>query len=401
MKTKSNLVALLLATAMLLSLAACNSSKPAEPSKSPEVVPESPEIGDVGDTGGVEDADGLVIESSVELLYAKNFTIDNCKGGYKLISIYDEQRFLVVPEGAEPPSGLDEDIIVVQQPLSDMLVSSTPVTSLISAIGGLDHMTMVTFDIGSWYIQDVIDKMENGEIIFIGDQRTPDYEILSAKKPALVIYSTMLNSLPDVSEKLAELGIPVLVDQATYEGHPLARTEWVKLYGALFGLEEAAEEVFNRQVAVVDELTVDASLGKSAAIFYIISNGKFVVRNAGDYVVEMLRMAGGEYIFADMNPEDTGNTQMEGEAFFEVAYDADFIIYIHSMGGRPADLEALVAINPILGELKAVKEGNVWCTAPNFFQVVDTLGYMIKDINVILTNTDPELTELDYLFKLQ
>ena len=43
----------------------------------------------------------------------------------------------------------------------------------------------------------------------------------------------MLTSVPDVAEKLKELGINYILDQSTYEDHPLGRVEWAKLYAAL------------------------------------------------------------------------------------------------------------------------------------------------------------------------
>ena len=46
-------------------------------------------------------------------------------------------------------------------------------------------------------------------------------------------------------------------------------------------------------------------------------------------------------------------------------------------------------------------EGNVWCTGKNLFQETTQLGGMIRDINLILTNTDPSLFELEFLYKLQ
>ena len=37
---------------------------------------------------------------------------------------------------------------------------------------------------------------------------------------SLAIESTMINHAPEVKEKLQEVGIPVLIDQSSYETHP-------------------------------------------------------------------------------------------------------------------------------------------------------------------------------------
>ena len=46
----------------------------------------------------------LVYESSMELQYAENFSVDYYKDGYTILTTtMDGQRFLVVPEGKEIP----------------------------------------------------------------------------------------------------------------------------------------------------------------------------------------------------------------------------------------------------------------------------------------------------------
>ena len=50
--------------------------------------------------------------------------------------------------------------------------------------------------------------------------------------------------------------------------------------------------------------------------------------------------------------------------------------------------------------MKAVKDGNVWCTTPDFFQIADTIGSMVNDINKMMTS-DSSVKELTYLKKLK
>ena len=63
---------------------------------------------------------------SVDLEYAECFSVDHYDGGYSLITVKDDARYLVVPENASVPDGLDADIVVLQQPLDSIyLVSSS------------------------------------------------------------------------------------------------------------------------------------------------------------------------------------------------------------------------------------------------------------------------------------
>lgn len=345
-------------------------------------------------------AEGLTVESTLALDYAKNFSIDTCEGGYKLITISDGSRFLTVPEGADIPEGLDADIVTLQLPLDNLLISSTPTMSLLNAIGALDAVALTTTDYDDWYIDGVKAAMDADKLAFVGSYKEPDFERITAAQPPFAVFSTMLLSVPDVAEKLTELGVPYLLDQSTYENEPLARVEWVKLYGALLGREAEAEAVYKKQADLVNSIA-SKETGKTVAMFYITSKGALYARNGGDYMARMLELAGGDYVLSDMNPEKSGTQQMEMEEFYTRAGEADYIIYIWSLGGKPATLEDFLARNEMLSAFKAVKEGNVWCTTPDYFQISDTLGEMIVDMNRMLENSDPEVDAFTYLFKLK
>ena len=98
------------------------------------------------------------------------------------------------------------------------------------------------------------------------------------------------------------------MDVASYESSPLARMEWIKLYGILLGKEALAEEVFAQQAQRIAPLLEQPSTGKRCAFFSITSSGLATVRKSGDYVAQMIGMAGGEYVFADL--ADSGNSEL-------------------------------------------------------------------------------------------
>lgn len=352
----------------------------------------------------------LVFDHSMELKYAKLFSVDYYKGGYKLLTITNrdedtaivskQSKILLVPDGMSTPSGVDADTLVLKAPVTNMLVSSTPVTSLMNASNCLSGISQVTYDKKSWYIDAVKKAFDDGKLTYVGDYKAPDYESIIAGSPSLAIYSTMLTSVPDVAAKLKELGVNYILDQSTYEDHPLGRVEWAKLYAALCNEEEAATAMFNEQAAYVDTLSKAENTGKSVAVFYITSKGKLYVRNAGDYLAQMVSIAGGNYIFSDLNPDKTGTQELGIESFYEKAKDADYIIYVWNLGGKPSTMADFTSYNSVLSDLKAVKDGNVWCTTPDFFQIADTIGSMINDINLMF-KADAGTSELTYLKKLK
>ena len=135
-------------------------------------------------------------------------------------------------------------------------------------------------------------------------------------------------------------------------------------------------------------------------MFYITSKGVLYARNADDYMAKMLEIAGGDYALSDVGVGETGTAKMELEAFYDKAKDADYIIYIWSMGGKPETMDAFLERAAILSDMKAVQNGNVWCTTPDYFQIQNTIGSMINDIHLMLT-ADESTDRLTYLFKLK
>ena len=195
--------------------------------------------------------------------------------------------------------------------------------------------------------------------------------------------------------------MPVLVEQSSYESHPLGRTEWIKFYGALLGREEQAERLFAQQAAYLEEAAAGGDTGRTVAFFYISSGGYAVARRSGDYVTKMIELAGGRYVFDNLgDPEKaTGTVALEMEQFYATAKDADFIVYNSTVGGELSSLDELLEKNELLRDFKAVREGNVWRTDQDLYQQTTGLGLMVYDLNRMLAGED--LDELHYLTRLQ
>lgn len=346
---------------------------------------------------------GLIYDHSMELEYADQFSVDYYEDGYVLITIVDSGRFLLVPEGQEAPEGLDEDIAIVNMPVDHIYLVATSAMDLFCSLDALDCISLSGTDADGWYIEDAKKAMEDGEILFAGKYSAPDYEVILSEGCDLAVESTMIYHTPEVKEKLEQFGIPVLVERSSYESHPLGRTEWIKLYGALLGREEQAEAFFEKETENLDEVFQAENTGKTVAFFYINSTGNANVRKSGDYVSRMIELAGGKYIFENLGDDENAlsTVNMTMEEFYATAKDADYIIYNSAIDGEIWTMEELFGKSALLKEFKAVKDGNVWCTGKNLFQETTGLGQMIEDIHTMLTAEDDSLTELTYMHKLK
>ena len=343
-----------------------------------------------------------VPERSMELQFATQFQVDYYSGGYKLISLADGSKFLVVPEGCEVPESAPKDAVPLYQPIENIYLAATSAMCLFDALNRLDAITLSGSRAESWYIDNARKAMEDGKILYAGKYSEPDYEMLLSHHCPLAVESMMIGHASDVKQKLEELGIAVLTDQSSMEEHPLGRTEWMKLYAALLNEEDRAEELFKEQVAYLNDALQGEDPQKTVAFFHISSSGYVVVRKSGDYVAKMLELAGGRYVFRDLGDRETktSTVNLEMEQFFAAAKDADYIIYNSTIGGEIHSMEELLEKSPLLAQFRAVQNGNVWCTGKNMYQETTQLGQMIQSFRKIFSGEADNLTELPFLYRL-
>ena len=147
-------------------------------------------------------ADGAQRE---ELQYAQQFTIDHLEGGCTLLTIAGSDRFLVVPEGCAAPDGLDEDTVVLAQPLDDIYLVATSAMDLIRALDCVDKIRLSGTQESGWYIAEAAQAMQRGDMLYAGKYNAPDFELILDEGCRLAIESTMIYHSPDVMEQLEAL----------------------------------------------------------------------------------------------------------------------------------------------------------------------------------------------------
>lgn len=342
---------------------------------------------------------GLTWESSMELEFATQFAVDYYEGGYALIEVIGDCRYLVVPEGREVPEDLDGSIKVLQQPLDTIYLQATSAMALFDRIDGLGSIRLVGTRKDGWYVKGAVAAMEEGKMLFSGSYSQPDYELMVEEGCDLAVESTMILHAPKVQEMIEQLGIPVFIEHASYEKHPLGRTEWVKVYGVMLDKEKEAEDFFKTQTDAIRQFRDLENTGKTVAFFYLASNGSVNVRATTDYVPKMIEIAGGNYIFTDISDPDTkrSSISLTMEEFYNTAVGADYLIYNATIDDPIYTIDELIAKDSLFADFKAVKSGDVWCTGKYLFQATDITGELIVDFNHMLMG----LEDMHFLYKLK
>ncbi len=361
--------------------------------------PSSASMGTSEETAGVS---SLRFQGSMELQYAENFSVDYYEGGYKLLTtIPDSKQYLLVPEGAEVPVGLDEEICVLQEPLDNIYLVASGVMDMFASLDAVDQIRFSGQKQENWYIQKAKDAMAAGELIYAGKYSKPDYELLVSEGCDLAIENRMITHSPEVVEMLESFDIPVMIEYSSYEQHPLGKVEWVKFFGVLTGREAEADAAFAEQAEILERVSNGEKTGKTVAFFYVTSNGLIQVRQSTDYIPKLIELAGGRYIFDDLEDSGSGRStlNMQIEDFYAGAKDADILIYNSSIDGGVNTIDELIGKCNILKDFKAVQDGQVYCTTNDMYQQSMAVGYLLQDMHEVLTGNDSG--NLKYLFLLE
>ena len=297
---------------------------------------------------------------------------------------------------------LPEDVVVLRQPLDHIYLVSTSVMDLFVHLDALDSIALSGTKAEGWYVEEAKQAMQEGRIAYAGKYSAPDYERILAAGCTLAIENTMVLHDPEVKEQLEKFGVPVLVERSSYESGPLARMEWLKLYGILLNKTEMAEEVFRQKVEQVAPILEQENTGKTAAFFSITTNNLITVRRTSDYVAQMVEMAGGVYIFDDLEGETSAQStiKLPLETFYARARDADVLIYNSTIEGVMETRDQLIEKCPMLADFKAVQSGDCWCTAQSLFQQSMELTDLISDMNLVFTEGSPDPASLRFLQRI-
>lgn len=329
----------------------------------------------------------------MELSYADQFEVEQY-GAYKLITIVDNGRFLLVPKGVTVPEDVPGDVTVLEQPLENVYLVSSAVMDLVCRIGAVSDLKYTGVKEKDWYVKEAADAMAAGNLIYAGKYSAPDYELLLSGGCTFAIENTMITHNPEVKEKLEELGIKVMIERSSYEKHPLGRLEWIKLFGVLFGREQQAKAFFDAQVAHIEPILKKEKTGLSVAFFAVASDGTITVRKPNDYVSSMIELAGGTYSLNGYVPEEENalsTLKMQMEDFYAAEKDADILIYNGTIEGELTSIDELVQKNSLFADFKAVKSGQVYTTGSNFYQQTSGTCDFIEDLNKVLNGeTDAE-----------
>lgn len=243
----------------------------------------------------------------------------------------------------------------VHVPLKRVVVMTNSLAHLMVELGVEDCIAGVC---EPEYISDTLirARLADGTIADCGNSMYPTIEKIMELHPDAIMVSPFEQTGYGQLEKL---GIPLLECADYMETSPLARAEWIRFYGRLFGAKQIADSLFDKISTDYMNLKEVASrtVSRPKVMLDTRSGSAWYVAGGASTIGRMIADAGAEYVFADNN--NSGSVPLSFETVFEKAQDAD-VWLLKNSSSTPLTYSLLESDFKSYSSFKPFKEQNIW-----------------------------------------
>ena len=254
--------------------------------------------------------------------------------GYRVLSIKEawggdseRHRWLLLDSvfSAKLPDSL-KNLPQIRIPVKKAVVLSTTAIAFMERLGLLERIAAVESKnlIYSEKMQHLIDSLSIKEA---GSGSSLDLETILILQPDIVLTFGTGSSVYDDYPRLKTAGVPAVLTAEWMESHPLARFEWLKFFGILFGKEREADSIFAGTLEKYNSL---AGLVRGAAKKPLVLTGypqgsEWLAGGGSSYFAKFLKDAGAEYIWE--NVPKTGLLTLNIESALQSGVQAEFWLH--------------------------------------------------------------------------
>ncbi len=302
------------------------------------------------------------ISSENTVKYAKGFSIENYDG-YTIITVKNPwpkasktyQYILKEKDGIIPDSL--NSLMKINIPLKNIVVTSTthiPSLEMLNeenSLVGFPDLNLISSD----KIRALIDAKKIKEL---GGNQSLNTEVLIDLQPEVIIGYGIDNNNPTL-DNLKKSGLKVMLNGDWNEETPLGKAEWIKFFGALYGKQKEANEIFDK---IEKDYLQTIEIAKMATSNPTILAGdmfedKWYLPKGTSWGSQLLAQAKGDYLWKETT--GTGSLSLSFETVLEKAKDADFWI----TSGQFSSLKQMTDANPHYKQFKAFQNKNVYSFA--------------------------------------
>lgn len=360
-------------------------------------------------TASQEAGDTVVFKYATQLSIVrhKDYTEVVVKNPWKEGKIL--HSYLLVPDSIDPQdishfsflTSHSSPSTIVRTPLRRSMMFTTVHCAMLMSFGCEQSIAGVA-DLKYIKIPWIHEQVKAGRITDVGEGMSPVVEKIIDQRPDALFLSPFENS--GGYGRLEEIGIPIIECAEYMEPSPLARAEWLRFYGMLFGCEQKADSLF----AVVDSsynalkglFTVDNLL--PSVLLDKVTGSVWYVPGGRSTIGQMIQDAGGNYPWAD--DDHSGSVSLPFEAVLEKAGEADVWLFRYS-SDHDITPDELLSEHHGYNQFKAFRSGEMYgCDVERSLFYEESPfrpDWLLGDYIHILHPDNPNLPPLRYYKKIK
>jgi iron complex transport system substrate-binding protein len=280
-------------------------------------------------------------------------TIENSEKNFEFITnleLKETAERIEIHSGGEIVAFPTEEL-----PLKSAMIVPTSVIAYMNELELIDKISGIS-QIDFIYHSQIQELFRQKKIIEIGNFNELFVESILLQKPD-VLFSTSSPSLAKYHEQLKNQGIKIIYIDEYEELDPLAKAEYIKVIGKLFGQEEKANQIFEEIKSHYREIKTKIAESKPKLPKVLVNqiySDVWYLPSGNSFQAKLVSDAGGFYPWKDLEGKTTLNLSFE--SVFEKAEDAD--VWINA-GDFPSK-EALIASYPHYEWFKAYQNNQVY-----------------------------------------
>jgi iron complex transport system substrate-binding protein len=294
----------------------------------------------------------------------------------KGLEIYKNQGFTIVKITSPWPNAKEQFTYILQEkngiipdslkqftaisvPIQSIVVTSTTHIPALELLGV--ENTLVGFP-NTDYISSVKTRklIATGKVREVGTNETLNTEVLIDMNPDVIVSFGLNNSNPTL-DNLKKSGLKVMLNGDWTEQSPLGKAEWIKFFGALYGLDSKANTLFSE---IEKEYKNTLALAQKATRKPTVLSGamfqeQWYVPQGESWASLFLKDAKANYLWADS--KGTGSLSLPFETILEKAQEAEYWI----SPGDFSSLQQMSESNPHYKQFDAFQNKKVYSYAIN------------------------------------
>ena len=309
--------------------------------------------------------------------------------------------YLLVPYGAALPHSQPSGTTLVRTPLRRSIVFTSVHAALISELGAQQQVAGVA-DRKYIKVPFVQQGCQDGTLVDCGDGMNPLVEKIIDAEADAILLSPFENS--GGYGRLEDISIPLIECAEYMEPSPLARAEWMRFYGLLYGKECQADSLFSIVDSCYQALKALArtSTSRPSVLMDKQTGPVWYVPGGRSTIGQMLKDAQCRYPFAD--DEHSGSLSLPFETVLERSGEADIWLFRYD-SEQPVSRSQFLAEQPGYPQFRAARNGQLYgcnvATSMFYEESPFRPDLLLADFIAILHPDLPNLPATRYYIKVR